>query len=127
MKPDIKGIAEVKILINHFYEKVRQDDVFGKLFAHIDWDTHLPVMYSFWDSTLFYTGSYSGNPIKVHEAFHKMHPLTATHFLRWKQLFVENVNDLFTGENAELAKQRALSIATVMQMKIIHPAKGDLL
>ena len=29
-------------------------------------------------------------------------------------------DELFEGEKAELAKQRAISIATVMQLKLVH-------
>ena len=39
---------------------------------------------------------------------------------RWLQLFTSTVDELFEGEKAELAKQRAMSIATVMQLKLLH-------
>jgi hemoglobin len=37
-------------------------------------------------------------------------------------LFTKTVDQLFEGEHADLAKQRAVSIATVMQLKILHPS-----
>jgi len=40
------------------------------------------------------------------------------HFQKWLLLFTETVDQLFEGEKAELAKQRATSIATVMQIKM---------
>ncbi len=42
------------------------------------------------------------------------------HFQRWILLFNETVDELFKGEKAELIKQRALSISTVMQIKILQ-------
>ena len=36
------------------------------------------------------------------------------------KLFQSTVDELFTGDKAELAKQRALSIATVMKLKTIY-------
>jgi hemoglobin len=46
-------------------------------------------------------------------------PLTKPHFKQWEKLFTETVDELFDGDNAILAKQRALSISTLMQVKII--------
>ena len=43
------------------------------------------------------------------------------HFDRWIELFNETVNELFAGEKAELAKQRAFLIRWTLEGKI----KGD--
>jgi hemoglobin len=59
-----------------------------------------------------------GNPIKLHQKLHELFNLTAKDFSQWVLLFTTTVNELFHGEKAELAKQRAISIATVMQLKI---------
>jgi hemoglobin len=40
------------------------------------------------------------------------------HFDRWLELFRNTVDRLFAGPNAEEAKLRALSIATVMLVKV---------
>lgn len=125
MKTDILGRGEVKLMIDTFYEKVKADPVIGLMFAHVNWEHHLPVMYSFWENTLFYTGGYSGNPLKVHQNINKRCPLTKDHFNQWQNHFIETVDELFEGEKAELAKQRALSISTVMQIKIIPQAEKN--
>jgi len=44
--------------------------------------------------------------------------LKAEHFDRWLLLFKSTVDENFDGEKAELAKQRAMSIATIMQLNI---------
>ncbi|OPZ14298.1 MAG: hypothetical protein BWZ05_02362 [Bacteroidetes bacterium ADurb.BinA245] len=44
------------------------------------------------------------------------------HFNRWIELFTKTVDDLFEGTNATTIKQRAMSIATVMQIKIAKAA-----
>jgi hemoglobin len=54
----------------------------------------------------------------AHEQLHQKSPLSAEHFDRWLQLFLSTVNELFEGEKAELIKQRALSIATMMRIKV---------
>ncbi len=118
MKTDILGRSELEALISAFYEKVKVNPVIGSIFNHVNWERHLPIMYGFWENTLFYTGGYLGNPLKTHQALNRKNPLTEQHFNEWQRLFVETVNDMYEGEKAELAKQRAISIATVMQIKI---------
>jgi len=125
MKTDITGRKELELLIDTFYAKVKADPVIGGMFAHINWEHHLPVMYSFWENALFYTGGYSGNPLRTHQAINRRSPLTTGHFTQWLDLFVATVDELFEGEKAELAKQRAYSISTVMQIKILPVAEPD--
>jgi hemoglobin len=120
MKTDILDIKDIQALVDSFYEKVKRDEIIGPLFAHVNWERHLPVMYSFWENALFFTGGYTGNPLKTHRAFHERSPLNPDHFMEWQRLFISTVDELFAGEKAELAKQRALSISTVMQIKIFH-------
>lgn len=123
MKKDIENIDDIKLLVNSFYDKVKADKTIGYIFndiAKVNWEKHLPVMYNFWENVLFFTGSYSGNPMIAHEKMHKAVGFTTTHFEQWIKLFTSTVDELFSGDKAELAKQRAISIATVMQIKIVH-------
>jgi hemoglobin len=120
MKTDIRDRADIIRLINSFYEKVKKDETIGYIFndiAKVDWDHHLPIMYDFWEGVIFQTGNYEGNPMRVHLNLNERTPLKAAHFARWKLLFIETVNELFEGDKAELARQRAVSIATMMEIK----------
>jgi hemoglobin len=56
--------------------------------------------------------------MQKHQELHKKSPMKMQHFQRWNQLFSHTVDELFEGEKAELIKQRASSISTVMQIKI---------
>ena len=123
MKKDIETIEDIKVLIDHFYKLVIEDPIIGHIFTttiKVNWEKHLPVMYSFWENTLFYTGSYAGNPMMIHQRIDQIVHLTERHFDQWTSLFILTVDGLFEGEKAELAKQRALSIATVMKIKILN-------
>ncbi len=125
MKKDIQTKEDIAQLINAFYEKVRANETIGYIFndvARVDWEHHLPIMYEFWEGILFHTGSYANNPMVVHRNLHEKHPLTAAHFAEWLRLFKLTVDQLFEGNNAALIKQRAQSIAMVMQLKISGPA-----
>jgi hemoglobin len=121
MKQDIQTRDDIELLVRSFYEKVKKDPVIGYIFndlAEVNWEKHLPVMFDFWENTIFYTGSYSGNPMKSHQRLYQLYSLKAEQFNQWVHLFTVTVDELFEGEKAELAKQRALSISTVMQIKI---------
>jgi hemoglobin len=123
MKKDIENIEDIKLLVNSFYDKVKADNVIGYIFndiAKVNWEKHLPVMYNFWENVIFFTGSYNGNPMTAHVKMHSLVHFTTEHFERWIKLFTSTVDELFEGDKAELAKQRAISIATVMQLKILH-------
>jgi hemoglobin len=125
MKSDILTRADIELLVRSFYHKVVADDVIGYIFndvVKVHWEKHLPTMFDFWENTLFFTGSYDGNPMLIHEHLHKRVPFTAQHFQRWILLFTTTVDELFEGVKATLAKQRAISIATVMELKLIHAA-----
>ena len=121
IKEDIKDRRDIELLVNSFYDKVKADDLLGYIFrdiAKVNWEKHLPVMYDFWEGVIFFTGGYSGNPMITHRKLDQVAKLTPDHFKRWITLFTKTVDQHFAGEKAELAKQRAISIATVMQIKI---------
>lgn len=121
MKQDITNRNDLILLVDTFYEKVKQDATIGFFFneiAAVDWSRHLPVMYDFWESTLFGAGTYSGNPMNKHIVLSRKHQMEAHHFQHWVSLFNSTVDELFSGTRAETIKQRAAGIATVMQIKI---------
>ena len=127
MKKDIESRKDIETLVNQFYEKVKKDPLIGAIFTvtmKVNWTKHLPVMYDFWENTIFYTGNYIGNPMETHTRLNRIVPLNTAHFKRWTDLFNSTVDELFSGAKAELAKQRSLSISTVMQIKILEPS-GD--
>jgi len=127
MMRDIQDRNDVTNLVNHFYDKVRKNETIGYIFndvAKVNWEHHLPIMYDFWENVLFQTGSYSRNAIGVHKQLNQLTPLQREHFHEWLKLWKENVDELFEGPNAELAKQRATSIATIMQISILQGGIG---
>jgi hemoglobin len=128
MKKDIENSDDIILLVNIFYEKVKKDDNIQHFFTEVvkvDWEKHLPVMYRFWENIIFHTGSYTGNPMEVHLQLHTKYPIHHEHFERWIELFNTTVDELFEGEKAFQAKQRALSIATVMKIKIANMPAGE--
>lgn len=124
MKKEIKDLEDIKCLVDAFYKKVSKDDVIGYIFEdvkQVDWETHLPRMYSFWHTVLFGVMSYKGNPMLKHYYVNKNEPLSPIHFKRWLKLWEETVDEEFMGIKAELLKQRTKNMAVGIQrtLKII--------
>jgi hemoglobin len=124
-KPDITHAADVRRLIDTFYEKVKEDELLGPIFndiAKVDWAHHLPIMYGFWAFILLNSAdTYKGNPIQKHFDLHAKFPLKIAHFDRWVAIFQESVDELFSGAGAENAKFRAFAIAETWKPKFDGP------
>lgn len=117
MKSDINSRADIELLVDSFYQKVRKNTILGYIFndvAKINWETHLPQMYTFWASILLGERSFSGNPMQKHIALSKITSMTDKEFSEWLRLFTTTVDELFQGEKADEAKIRAHNIARSM-------------
>ena len=122
-RPDINGRPEIEQLVNAFYDRVRSDGVIGFIFgkvAQTDWSTHLPKMYAFWETVLFRSGGYTGNPLAVHAKLTPLTEMGRPQFDRWLTLFRGTVDDLFAGEHAEHIKSCAADMANVIYSRINH-------
>ena len=120
-KPDITGRAEIETLVNTFYDRVRGDAELGPIFdevAHTNWSTHLPKMHAFWETVLFRTGGFIGNPIAAHARLVPLTDMGRDKFDHWLTLFRATVDDLFAGERAEHIKNCAADMANVIYSKI---------
>lgn len=122
---DIENRKDIEQLVNAFYARVLKDDKIGFFFneiVQIDWDKHFPIMYDFWETILFDTMKYKGNPMTKHIVLSKKEPMTAAHFERWLELWNQTVDEHFGGERASEAIKRAKMIADLMKFKT---ANGD--
>lgn len=115
---DIQNIDDIKLLVDNFYYKVRQDALLSPVFASRipdeAWPAHLQRMYAFWNAILFVERGFEGNPMQKHMTL----PIDEQHFNQWLSLFRQTVDELFNGPKAEEVKARANSIAQIMNFKI---------
>ena len=121
MKKNIENREDLLQLLTLFYNKLLADGSISYLFtdvAKIDLPHHLDILVDFWDSILFQSDTYRKNAMQPHMILHQKSPLQKHHFDTWLKYFTETVDELFEGEKAFLAKERALSIATVMRIKV---------
>lgn len=116
----IESLADIKLLVDTFYGKVNKNNILSLYFKSIEWETHLPHMYQFWEGIAFEKSEYSGNPMQAHVNVHQQNRLTPEAFNEWINLFNETLNENFEGEIKEKLWQRAQSIASVIQLKTIY-------
>lgn len=117
MTKDILSLDDIKILVDEFYARIRQDELLSEIFNNViedRWPQHLERMYTFWQTVLLDEHTYSGSPFMPHANL----PVSAEHFNRWLQLFYDTVNDLFSGEIADEAKMRGQKMAEMFHYKI---------
>lgn len=118
---DITTEADIKTLVDRFYEKVVVNPVIGFIFTEIivlSWDKHIPIMNNFWSSVLLGTHTYTGNPMQQHIELNRRIELEKRHFDTWLELWEKTVHENFEGRVASEAISRAKNIATLMQHKI---------
>ncbi len=123
MKKDIENREDLFKLVQRFYVKLLNDPTIAYIFtevAKIDLDAHLPVLVDFWDMVLFQSDTYRKNAMQPHMHLHQQSPFLKHHFDTWLKYFKSTVNELFEGDKAFLIKERATSIATMMQLKTMQ-------
>ena len=117
MKNDIQNLTDIKLLVDTFYGKVRENPLLKDIFNNIiqdRWPEHLAKMYNFWQTVLLEEHTYYGSPFVPHAKL----PVELEHFDKWLLLFNSTVDDLFEGEKAEKAKWQGQRMAEMFHSKI---------
>lgn len=123
MKKDILSREDVFELVSRFYSKVRKDELLAPFFTTIKyWDEHLEQLTTFWESSLFLKTKYFGDPLTAHVKLDKTHGnrIEQKHFGQWMNLWYDTVDELYEGEYAQMAKNRARKMSTFLYMKIFE-------
>jgi hemoglobin len=124
---DIESRGDCERLVRAFYSRALVDPMIGWIFvdvAKLDLETHLPRIASFWETILLGSRSYAGNAFAPHAALNEQVRLRPGQFERWLALWRETVDELFAGENAELAKVHALRVARAFQRRLAGAAEA---
>jgi hemoglobin len=103
---------------------VLTDPVIGHFFTQVvplDLKVHLPVITDFWESVLFQSKGYRKNVMEVHQHIHHLSVIRKEHLDHWVAVFTQTIDQHFVGGTANLMKQRATSVATLMDIKLNHP------
>ncbi len=111
--PDIINRNDIELLIETFYSNLLIIDEMKPVFEGLDFEKHIPHIVSFWSLVLLDEEGYTTNVFDKHINL----PIKPPMFDVWLKIFTRTVDDLFTGNNAELAKQRATVIAFTFKSK----------
>lgn len=113
---DIEDINDIRLFVDEFYDKVREDDLIGPVFLKVivDWQPHLDKMYAFWNAVLFGVSGYKSNPFSKHAPLQ----IEPQHFERWLILFGETIDDHFEGIVAKDIKNRAGLMANMFMGRL---------
>src|SRR5271168_2887484 len=122
MEPKITE-AEISVLVDTFYAKVRKDPEIGPIFNAIvgDWPHHLATLKDFWSTVLLTTGRYKGQPLMTHLQL----PLDPDHFERWLTLFAETATELLPPVIAQNVITKSERIAQNFKLGIAHQQSRD--
>jgi hemoglobin len=122
MKPDISSRKDIKFIITKFYDLLLADEkmipFFEDIVAENQLEHHLDVISDFWNDILFDTNSYANNVMKKHVDKNVFVAFKKEHFTIWISYFFKTIDANFDGEKAHNMKNRARSIATVMELKL---------
>ncbi len=109
----ITSKADIELLVDTFYTAVLKDEQLAPFFAQLNFVEHLPKMVHFWSFVLLDEPGYTTNVTEKH-----LHmKLNKALFDRWVELFHATVDQLFEGEKAQLAKERATVLGWTMGSK----------
>jgi hemoglobin len=113
MKPDIENKQDIELLVESFYYKLLKIEGMPEVFEGLDFKAHQPRMVHFWSFILLDEQGYITNVFDKH-----LHlPIKAEQFQQWLETFVASVNELFEGEKAQMAIQRATVLAFTFESK----------
>lgn len=118
---DIQTQEDLYLLVDNFYQKLLSDKSISYIFTDvvkIHLEEHLPILVTFWSQAILGTGGYSKNLTQIHLDINEKEYLSPELFKIWLKHFFDTVDESFEGTNSEKIKTQALSIATIMQIKI---------
>ncbi len=116
---DIQSIADIHLLVDHFYTAVRSNELLGPIFNERigdRWPEHLEKMYRFWQTVLLDDHTYFGSPFPPHAQL----PVEQLHFDTWLQLWYGTIDLHFKGKKADEAKWRGDKMAAMFLHKITY-------
>ena len=123
---DIQNQDDLYLLVDKFYKKLLTDASISYIFTDIvkiHLEEHLPILVTFWSQAILGTGGYTKNLTQIHLDINEMEYLSPELFKIWIKHFFNAVDENFIGENSEKIKTQALSISTIMQIKIAQKSQ----
>lgn len=118
---DIKNKDDIDFLVRDFYKRLLLDKAINYIFTNVvkvNLEHHFPILVTFWSQAILGTGGYFNNLTQIHLDVNAKEYLSPQLFIIWINHFNSSVDENFKGENSEKIKIQALSLATILQIKI---------
>jgi hemoglobin len=125
-RTEITDRSDVELLVRRFYQAVIPDPTLGPIFHDfgVDWSIHIPKLVDFWAGRLLGEPGYVGNAVGAHQPVLTRGGFGSTELARWLELWDETVDELFVGDVADRAKERArlasVAIGTLSDRHAAH-------
>ena len=127
-KKEIDTREDIFLLVDSFYDKVRDEPTLGPFFNRVikDWPKHIQHLTTFWETSLLFNktleNKYKGNPLEAHIKVdaENNHSISELHFGLWLNLWVETLDEHFEGDIAAMAKRRARKMASFLYLNIFE-------
>lgn len=116
-KRDISTREDIRLLIDSFYNRVRNDDLLSPIVNEKNipgWSDHLSSICEFWETILLNKTPFNAKAVQKHLEL----PITSHHFDRWITLFHVTLDELYAGKVTEEAKFQAHKMAEVFRTKL---------
>ncbi len=116
-KSDLDSPEAIEKMVECFYSKIKNDSRLSLIFfelGKVDLGKHLPHIKRYWGKLLLAKPGYNRHTMNIHRALHEKVNLRPADFERWLALFIETIDDSFSGPLAERAKKVASNVASNM-------------
>jgi len=115
---DISSRGHIYQVVSSFYSKIKTHDLLGPIFTQAipenEWEAHMQKITDFWDSAVFGSMTYRGNPAMTHSNVDKANSfdITQNHFSVWLQNWNRTLDEHGSGPNVEDMKLKARKMAS---------------
>ncbi len=115
---EVENREDLALIVRTFYNKIKTNEVLGPIFLRAipegNWESHLDKITEFWNSALFGSMTYRGNPAITHANLDKSnnHEISQDHFKIWLDNWLLVIDESWTGSKAEEMKMRARKMAS---------------
>lgn len=120
-RQDLDTPTQIHDLVTIFYREIVFDELLEPVFsevAEVDWAEHIPKLIDYWCWIVLGINGYPGAVTRTHRHLHEVSAIEAAHCDRWYQLWVESVDDRWSGPHAEHAKDHAATLMAGMAKRV---------
>ncbi len=113
-KSDLDSPEAIELMVECFYSRIKNDPRLSLIFFElekVDLEKHLPHIKRYWAKLLLAKPGYDRHTMNIHRLLHEKVNLRPSDFERWLALFIETIDDSFSGPLAKRAKKIASNVA----------------